>query len=110
MTTPQYDISRVERLTAQQLSRTPPRSQEDYCLIAARVSIEVYGAPRSDIHVIQAAAGTAKGLFGPAFEKADGDQRSRWIDMCEEAFRKAMREESIYNASIGRIADSNKRR
>lgn len=83
-------MTKAERITQfvdADLARNPIRSQEDVCLLAARASIHVSGKPSTDLEFIDAAAGAARGLFGPAYEAADEAQRWTWNDMCERALR-----------------------
>lgn len=64
-----------------------PRTQEGCCAIAARTNLFANGPCSSDAEIIDRAADLARGLFGPAYEKADECQRIAWIDMCECALR-----------------------
>lgn len=67
-----------------------PTTQEEACDLAARVSLAVGPIPKTDEEIIEAAYGSAVGLFGPAFEAASEDLKWTWIDMCERSFRKAL--------------------
>lgn len=81
----------TRELVAQMIAlRGLPRSQEECCDLAAAVSVATDAGPWTDAHVLAAALGMAQGLFGHAFERADYGQRTRWIDMCEAALRRAI--------------------
>jgi hypothetical protein len=82
----QQVIAEVVKLA---LTKAPPKTQYECCLISARASIAVGDIPQNDEEFLSAAWGTAGGLFGPAFEAADYTQKSEWIDMCERALREA---------------------
>jgi hypothetical protein len=69
------------------LATTTPRTQYDFCVIAAEASLSVGSWPKTDAEFISAALGQARGLFGSAFLAADDAQKSTWIDMCERALR-----------------------
>lgn len=88
---PQLRRKLVEQLAREELERQRPTTQDECCDLAARVSIAVGPVPQTDEEFIDAAYGAARGLFGPAFEKADEGQRWTWIDMCERSLRKAAR-------------------
>lgn len=80
----------IASIVSDAFERERPRSQEACCVIAARVSVLADDGPWTDEHVIEVAADMARGLFGPAFERADYGQRAMWIDMCERALRAAI--------------------
>ena len=81
---------RIAAYVAEQLDTNPPRSQMDGCRLGARASILVGDAPKTDLEYIDAAAGAARGLFGPAFYAADDGQKAIWMMMCEDALRLEM--------------------
>lgn len=70
--------------------RAPPQTQEECCRLAARQSIATIGPVHDDKGIRGAAIGLAAGLFGDAFDDADEDQQTKWIDMCERAYRDAL--------------------
>lgn len=80
----------INSIVADAFERERPRSQEACCRIAARVSVLADDGPWTDEHVINVAADMARGLFGPAYERADYGQRTAWADMCERALRQAI--------------------
>ena len=90
MTVTRLPRETIDKLICEAFERERPKTQEDCCAIAAHVSVLADDGPWTDEHVIAVAADMAKGLFGPAFEKADYGQRSAWVDMCERALRKAI--------------------
>lgn len=69
-----------------------PQTQQEACAIAVEASIAALGPVRTDIEIQSAAMGLAEGLFGPAFERADGAQKERWVRMCEDAYRFQLRQ------------------
>ncbi len=80
----------IVRLLDEAFARRRPTTQQECCDIAAHISVIADDGPWTDTHLLYAAASMAKGLFGPAFERASYDQRSTWIDMCERSLRKAI--------------------
>ena len=84
----------IDQLVADELRRARPKTQEECCALAARVSIKVSGAPQTDDEFLAAGYGAAQGLFGPAYEQADEGQRWTWIDMCERALREQSRQQT----------------
>ena len=76
-------------ISALAVTKHPPKTQYDGCLIAARISIACGDIPQSDEEFLSAAHGLAAGLFGEAFEAANYGQKTAWIDMCERALREA---------------------
>lgn len=76
-------------MTKAELRKHKPKTQEECCALAARVSIACSGAPTTDQQFCAAAWGVAAGLFGPAFDRASEGQKWDWIDMCERALRAA---------------------
>jgi hypothetical protein len=79
----------VHALAEAECLMRPPRTEEDACAIIARITITLQGKPTSDLEFFALAWGTAEGLFCEAFDEADEGQRWAWIDMCEEALRRA---------------------
>lgn len=68
-----------------QLRRCLPRTQEDCIAISVRQSLAAYG--RLDDRLVPAACyGLVKGLFGPAFDVADLQQRVRWFSMAKRQY------------------------
>lgn len=67
-----------------------PRTQEAFCDIAALVAVSVEDREWTDGLILETAASMAKGIFGPAFVRADYGSRAAWIDMCERALRKSI--------------------
>lgn len=90
MTAKYLDPALIDQLVGEAFARKRPLTQEECCDIAAHVAVIADDGPWTDEHVLDVAAATAKGLFGPAFEAADYDQRSTWVDMCERSIRKAI--------------------
>lgn len=78
---------RIRSFVLMELQRTPIKTQEDCCRLAARATAHVGDMPKSDLDFIDAAAEIARGLFGAAFTNADESQRTLWIMMCEDALR-----------------------
>lgn len=87
-----HPVSLEGKVTAalkEQIRRNPPKTQEDCCAVAARQSIAAFGP--AEPHLVKATARElAKGLFGPAFEKADEAQKEFWVAMCEKEYRRAL--------------------
>lgn len=77
----------INALVVTELRRRAPKTQDDCCAVAASVSVMLETKPWSDELILETAASMAAGVFGPAFEAADYDQRTAWIDMCERAIR-----------------------
>jgi hypothetical protein len=80
----------IQRLIDEAFERERPATQNACCAIAAHVSVLADDGPWTDEHILEVAASTARGLFGPAFKAADYGQRSAWVDMCERELRKAI--------------------
>jgi hypothetical protein len=79
----------IAAITELAMAKRRPRTQYECCLIGARASVAVGDVPTTDEEFLSAAWGQASGLFGPAFERADYDQKVAWIDMCDRALREA---------------------
>jgi hypothetical protein len=81
----------IETMVAAELKKIGrPRTQDDCCAVAARVSVRLSELPWQDERIVEVAAQLAAGVFGPAFVAADYGQKSAWIDMCERELRKAL--------------------
>jgi len=79
----------VRDLVRAELTILKIKTQEDFCALAARASITVYG-PIEDLgDIFKRSRGLAEGLFDEAFRNASEGQRWAWIDMCERALREA---------------------
>lgn len=85
----------IREMTASMLDRNPPATQDDCCLMAARISVAMGDIPTTEPEFASAALGQAKGLFGPAFDAANEGQKWAWIDMCERALRRAAAERAF---------------
>lgn len=81
-------IETMVRAEFEKLGR--PRTQEDCCAIAARVSIRLSELPWTDERIVDVAGPMAQGVFGSAFAAADYGQQVAWIDMCERALRREL--------------------
>ncbi|MFM2422163.1 MAG: hypothetical protein RL291_693 [Pseudomonadota bacterium] len=90
MTASRLPSATIERLVAEAIARDKPATQDAWCAVAAHISVLADDGPWTDEHIIEVAASMARGLFGPAFERADYGQRTAWVDMCERALRKAI--------------------
>jgi hypothetical protein len=77
-------------LLTERILRTPPKSQQAVCLLAARQSIATIGRPPDGTSIRDIADALARGLFGPAFEAADAAQKETWIVMCQRAYSQAL--------------------
>jgi hypothetical protein len=70
-----------------QIRKRLPRTQEDCVAIAVRQSLARFG--RLDADLVSAACyGMVKGLFGPAFLRADLHQRLKWFRMAKRQYSK----------------------
>lgn len=88
----QENKDHLKKLVMQEMERHFPITQEECCLIGARVAIAAGGSPIGDNAILWSAVALAKGLFGDSYDKADEFQRIEWIDACETAVRKACKE------------------
>lgn len=81
----------IETMVAAEFAKLgKPRTQEDCCAIAARVSVRLEQRPWTDTLILNVSASMADGVFGPAFAAADYTNKTAWIDMCERELRKAI--------------------
>lgn len=79
----------LKAMVESEFARCKPVSQEGCCDVAARVDVQAHGVPASDAEIFLRAGAMVDGLFGDAWVKADGAQKSTWLDMCETALRRA---------------------
>lgn len=89
----------IDSLVNAEFKLSRPRTQEDFCALAARVDLTVAGYPKTERELFRRAWGMAEGLFGVAFERGTEAQRIAWIDMCERAIREQM--EGFYGEGGG---------
>ena len=81
-------LARLATATIAEIARFRPRTQEDCCALAARVSADVIGSLDPDLYVLASRA-MAQGLFGPAYSAANKEQKLKWETICFEAIVKA---------------------
>jgi hypothetical protein len=65
----------------------PPTTQRECCALAVRVAQTLTDGPVEDRLIRSAASGLARGLFGPAFDGANEEQQTAWIDLVEDEYR-----------------------
>lgn len=82
----------VNALVTTEMRRGLPKTQDECCAVAARVSVMLETKPWTDALIFDAAASMAAGIFGPAFEAGNYGQRTAWIDMCERAIRNELKQ------------------
>ena len=74
-----------------QLRHNLPQTQDECVAISVRQSLAMYG--RLDGKDRDAACrGMVKGLFGPAWTKADMEQRFKWVNMAKRQYQIAVGE------------------
>lgn len=76
----------ARKMAEEEVLSAPPLCQEDCARIAARVVINLLGAPHPAWFGV-VALDLASGLFGDEFSEVDEHQRSAWVQMCERALR-----------------------
>jgi hypothetical protein len=80
----------MSELLSARIRKSPPRTQEDACLLAAQESIAALGPAKTVRDIRYAALGMARGMFGEAYKSTSRRQRKIWVNMCETAYRIAL--------------------
>lgn len=76
--------SAIQRAAEQEVLANPPETQEEICLLAARLGFPLLGVPKD---FAEAGRQLASGLFGEAYRNATKKRRIAWDRMCEAALR-----------------------
>lgn len=73
----------------ERLRRNPLKSQREAIALACRQSIATLGPMPREL-VASAVLGLVSGLFGDAYDVATNEQRSMWLAVCDEEYRRAV--------------------